>query len=193
HPHPGDEAIGLLLLGCQLLAPGLPPGLMGLDTFWLIALEAAVLVQRAASREDLAVIVSTGLIMAATGVGRAHTRALATGLVGDHDVLLGVPLLLAAVVLSAPLAVLGTPDRPLRAIEEKLQARTRLQHFLKWSRLAGRQLEFSAQGPVDDRGQAMNPLAGLSLTEAEEKGQGLLGGVLPEVEQEEDEFVLRGG
>src|SRR4051794_9775036 len=166
---------------------------MGLDTFRLISLEAAVLVQRAALREDVAIVVSTGLIMAATGVGRPKTEDLATGLVGDHDVLLGVPLLLAAVVLPASLAVLGTPDRPLRAIDEKRQARTCPQHLLEGSRLAGRQLKFVAQGPIDDRSQAMDPLASLSLTEAEEKGQGLLGGVLPEVEQQEDQFVRRGG
>src|SRR5206468_9449659 len=116
HSHPGDQPIGLLLFGSQLLAPGLLLRLVGPDTFWLISLEAAVLVQPAALREDVAIVVSTGLVMAATGVGRPKTDDLATGLVGDHDVLLGVPFLLAAVVLPAPLAVPGTPDRPLGTI-----------------------------------------------------------------------------
>src|SRR3954447_22611349 len=122
HPHPGDEAIGLLLLGRQLLAPGLPLRLMGLYTSRLISLEAAVLVQRAAFREDVAIVVSTGLIMAATGVGQPKTDDLATGLVGDHDVLLGVPSLLAAVVLPAPSTVLGAPDGPLRTIDGEVIA-----------------------------------------------------------------------
>src|SRR3954447_21585576 len=106
HPHPGDEAIGLLLLGRQLLAPGLLLGLMGLYTLRLISLKAAVLVQRAAFREGVAIVVSTGLIVAAAGVRRTQANHLATGLVGNHDVLPGVPLLLAAVVLPAPSAVL---------------------------------------------------------------------------------------
>jgi hypothetical protein len=128
----------------------------------------------------------------AARLGLPQTHDLASRLVGQHDVLLGVPLLLATVVVLATLAVLRAADGTFGAVEQEGQARAGGQHVVALGGRAGGQLQLVAQGLVDQRSQAVDPVVGLALAKAEQEGPCLLGRVMAEVEEQEQQLVGEG-
>ncbi len=121
-------------------------------------------------------------------IGVAQVHNLPTPM-ANHVVIDRVRLLFAAVVLLLQGLVLGTVNGTLGAVYEKFQPRTLFEHSFKTLRVALGQLLLVAQCSVEHMSQTMHPLVGLGLTDAKQKPLHRLSGVLPEVEQDEQEFV----
>lgn len=98
-------------------------------------------------------------------------------------------LLLAAIVLPLYRLTLWAVDGSLSPIDEKLQTWTVFEYRFKSVGVAFGQLLLVAKRLIEHLSQTMHPLVGLRLTNAEQKALYCLGGVLPEVEQDEQEFV----
>jgi hypothetical protein len=96
-----------------------------------------------------------------------------------------------ALVLLLQGLVLGTVNGTLGAVYEKFQPRTIFEHSFESMRVALGELFIVAQSLIEHQTQPMHPLVGLGLTDAKQKALHRLSGVLPEVEQDEQQFVYR--
>src|SRR5215203_416881 len=96
-------------------------GLVGHHPRRLIALKAGVLIKRGIGRIHNAGLIHGFLIVGFARHSRPQVEDLAARLVDQHDILVGMGLLLATVMGALPGRILGALPPPLRPIQRQLR------------------------------------------------------------------------
>jgi hypothetical protein len=157
---------------------------------WLPTLETAVTQHQRPGRQ---IRNGFGQVFVVPTTGRGAGEKLHPPGLGHHHVFYRVPFLFPRVVPPLPPFILGPTNGALRAVNHRAQFGTGRQQLRQLPGVAGGQRQLATQGFFQHRGQAQPPAVGLRLGQAKAKPLDFLDGIVPEVKQDEQQALFRGG
>src|SRR6516225_7704655 len=137
-------------------------GLSGQPSRWLIALQARVLVERGIGRIGNLLLIGGFLVVLFAGHGRSQIDHFGSMLVHQHEILIRMRFLLAAVLLLLLGGIGGTLATALRAVDGHIRGALERQGAGGTpARVALRRHTEGGSGPWQEGQQGMNPVVGL--------------------------------